>query len=310
MNHLTPQPSPRKGFHQLLAALPFMAPNLLGVLVFTLVPVFISAALSLTDWNLQTSPRFVGIENYRRLLGFSRADGAWMANDPDFWRYLWNTLYLMLAIPLSMAGSLFLAVLLNRRIPGRTLLRSIYFLPSMCLPVAVFMLWRWIYNPDAGLLNWGIAKLGLSPPDWLTDAHWAKPALMLAGLWAGIGGYNMILYLAALQNISPSMHEAAVIDGAGPWNNFWHVTFPQLAPTTFFIGIISIIGGLQGGFDAAKIMTDGGPAGSTTTLIYYIYNNAFEFQKMGYAAAISWVMFMIIMFITLTTWKYGKTHDL
>jgi multiple sugar transport system permease protein len=106
------------------------------------------------------------------------------------------------------------------------------------------------------------------------------------------------------------MHEAAVIDGAGPWNNFWHVTFPQLAPTTFFIGIISIIGGLQGGFDAAKIMTDGGPAGSTTTLIYYIYNNAFEFQKMGYAAAISWVMFMIIMFITLTTWKYGKTHDL
>lgn len=297
-----------RGLRQLATAFPFLAPNLIGFFLFTFFPVLASIALSVTKWDLLTPPEFVGLENYANLIGFSFDQGRLQFNDPDFWKYVWNTIFLMGAIPLAMAGSLFLAILLNGKFPGRSILRSIYFLPSMCVPVAVYMLWRWLLNPGTGLLNWVLSYVGIEGPDWLGSTTWSKPALMLAGLWASVGGYNMILYLAGLQGIPGELYEAAKLDGAAPWHRFRYITWPLLAPTTFFITVTSIIAGLQGGFDAAYIMTNGGPAGSTTTIMFYIYNSAFQWMKMGYAAAMAWVLFTMVFAITLLNWRVGGRH--
>jgi len=297
-----------KPLRQWAVASAFLAPNLAGFLIFTFLPVLASIVLSLTRWDLLTPPRYVGFRNYAHVLGFSRVEGHWRAHDLDFWKYLWNTIYLMAVIPVAMAGSLLLALALNRKIRGRVILRAIYFLPSMCVPVAVFLLWRWLLNSDAGLINWALARVGISGPEWLLSTRWAKPALMLASLWAGVGGANMILYLAGLQNIPRELYEAALIDGAGPWQRFRHIAWPLLAPTTFFIMTISIIGGFQGGFDAAYMMTGGGPAGSTTTLMFYIYNNAFVWLKMGYASTIAWILFVLVFAVTVLNWKLGGKH--
>jgi multiple sugar transport system permease protein len=288
-----------------LVAAAFLAPNIIGFLLFTLVPVAASGVLSFMSWDLLTPPEYVGLENFRALLGFTHDKTGFVANDPEFWKYLYNTLFLMIGVPFSMAGSLCLALLLNNKLRGRVIFRTLYFLPSMCVPVAVFLLWRWIYDPDYGLFNWLLAMIDIKGPAWLSSIHWAKPALIQVSIWAGVGGYNMILYLAGLQNISGELYEAATIDGASPWQRFRHITWPLLTPTTFFILIMSIIGGFQGGFEAAYMMTRGGPAGSTTTLGYYIYSNAFDWFNMGYAAAISWVLFMLVFIVTLINWKYG-----
>ena len=174
-------------------------------------------------------------------------------------------------------------------------------------------LWRLIYNSDFGVLNTLIGKFGallhlpLKGPNWLTDEAWAKPALIIMSVWQNVGGYNMILYLAALQGVPRDLYEAAEIDGANSWQKFWAVTWPQISPTTFFIATMSLIGGFQAGFDPAYIMTGGGPHGATTTIIYYIYNNFYEWQNMGYAAAISWFLFLVIFAVTLIKWKaFGK----
>lgn len=282
----------------------FLFPNLVGFLIFTFIPVGASLLLSFTHWDLLSGPPvFAGLENFTKLF-----------RDPFFWKYSWNTVYLMLAIPLSMAGSLLLALALNHKLKGVVFFRTVYFLPTLCSGVAIYMLWRLIYNPDFGLLNASIAKAGeimglpLKGPNWLTDEAWAKPALILMSVWQGVGGYNMILYLAALQGVPRDLYDAAEVDGANAWQKFWNVTWPQISPTTFFIAIMSVIGGFQAGFDPAYIMTGGGPNGSTTTIIYYLYNEAFNWHHMGYAAAIAWVLFIIILLITLFQWRFfGKT---
>ena len=281
-----------------LTAYAFLAPNLIGFMVFTSIPVLASLILSFMKWDLLSPPKFVGFDNFRML-----------AQDPLFWKFCWNTVYLMLAIPFSIAGSLVLALALNQKLKGMVFFRTVYFLPTICSGVAIFMLWRFIYNPDFGVFNSLIAKFGdlirvpLHGPYWLSDEKWAKPALIIMNVWQSIGGYNMILYLAALQGVPRYLYEAAEIDGANSWQKFWAVTWPQISPTTFFIATMSIIGGFQAGFDPAYIMTGGGPNGSTTTIIYYIYNNAFSWYQMGYAAAISWVLFLIIFLATLGKWK-------
>ncbi len=292
------------------------------------------------------------------------------ARDFRFWNYFYNTLYLMLGIPLSIAGSLGLALLLNERLPtggrGRrtaaallcagcgalTMLvlwwanplgiegawrrdagllggvlwgmlalgiafnvvafRTLYYLPTFTAGVALMILWKALYNPETGPINVSLAAvfewLGIErkPPQWLGSVAWAKPALILMGVWTAIGGTNMLLYLAGLSNIPRDLLDAAAVDGAGRWARFRHVIWPQLAPTTFFISVMSIIGGLQAGFQQARVMTQGGPAGSTTTLSYYIYLRLFEDLNLGYAAAISWVLFAIIFVATLINWKFGK----
>lgn len=283
-----------------LAAYLFLTPNFLGFLCFTSIPVFISFILAFYDWDLFNAPRFVGLTNFVALI-----------HDGFFWKYCWNTVYLMIGIPLGIFGSLLLAIVMNQKLKGIVVFRVTYFLPTICSGVAIFVLWMHIYNPDHGYLNLMINKLGellhipLKGPQWLTDEAWAKPALVLMGLWQTVGGPNMILYLAALQGIPKELYEASSIDGANNWQKFWAVTWPMIGPTTFFIVIMGIIGGFQSGFDAAYVMTGGGPNGSTTTIMYYIYNNAFVWFHMGYAAAISWFLFVVILVLTMFNWKVG-----
>jgi multiple sugar transport system permease protein len=300
---MMPEKRPKRGWVPYL----FLAPNALGFFAFLAIPLSASLVLAFTNWEmLNPEMRFIGFSNFVRLLGFHRSPEGWAANDPYFWKYLYNTIFLMLGIPLSMAASLFLAVLVNKRLKGVVLFRSLYYLPTMCSGIALLMVWRLMYHADIGVINTLLASVGVSGPDWLNSTAWAKPALVLMGVWTAAGGNNMIIYLAGLQNIPPQLYEAASVDGAGAWRQFWHITWPSLAPTTFFIFTMSIIGGFQGGFNAAYMMTGGGPAGSTTTLSYYIFNTAYSGRLlMGYGCAIAWVLFAMVFVVTLFNWRYG-----
>ncbi len=355
--------------HPAHVVLLFLAPNLLGFLTFTLVPVVISLAGSFTNWSLRPALplEFIGLQNYARLL-----------HDQNFYLYLYNTAYLMLALPFSIGGALWLAVLLHgqtqfRHAPtarratlasgvatlvgagalwlsgspnlayvtgflgvvatlgfhfGSVTYRTAYYLPNFTAGAATILLWTQLYNPTSGLINQGLGRaaawLGAEAtgPGWLTSTKsllgflpWpeyfnnggfglgAREAIMVMGIWAAIGGNNLILFLAGLSNIPPELNEAAEIDGAGGWQRFRHITWPQLAPTTFFIVIISLIGGLQGGFEQARMMTNGGPAGTTTTLSYYIYLQGFERLDLGYGSAVAWVLFLLVFALTALQWS-------
>lgn len=298
----------------LAVALLFVGPNLIGFLVFTSLPVVAAFLLAFYRWDLISSPQYCGLANVHELM-----------IDDKFWYYLYNTTFLMLGVPIGMFGSMFLAIVLARNLPGMWMYRTAFFLPSITAGVGTLILWHWIYSPDFGLANWLIREIGDSVnvaastlslpwrvhwegPRWLQDPAWAKPALIIQGLWGGIGGTNMILYLAALRNIPPELYEAADIDGAGAWARFRHVTWPMLTPTTFFIFIMGIIGGFQGGFMMAHVMTMGGPDGATTTISYYIYQYAYQWFEMGYAAAIALALFVIVLIATLINWKVGERH--
>lgn len=276
-----------------IAGYTFLAPNIIGFLIFTFLPVFASLLLAFAKWDILTKPEFVGFGNFIALV-----------QDKFFWQYFLNTMFFMLSIPISMAVSLILALLMNNPIKGVVWFRTIYFLPVVSSMIAVALLWRWIYNPDFGLLNSFLKDIGFrNPPQWLSSTTWSKPAIMIMWIWKG-AGYNMLLYLAALQGVPQQLYEAASIDGASSWQQFWNITFPMLSPTNFFIIIMAVIGGFQA-FGEMYIMTGGGPAGSTTTIVYYIYNNAFQWFKMGYASAIAWFLFIIIFIVTLLQWKYA-----
>jgi len=283
----------------------FIIPNFLGFMTFTFLPVLASLVLSFCRYPLFERPSFVGAENFIRLLGMHLENGHYVFNAPDFWKFAFNTLFFMLAIPVSMAGSLILAMVMNQKFVGRITYRTIFFLPSITAGVAIYILWVQLYNPDYGMINTFLAQLGIKGPMWLASTLWAKPSIMIMSIWIGVGGYNMILYLAGLQNINPELYDAADIDGAGGWQKFWTITWPMLSPTTFFIFIMACIGGFQGNFDAVWVMTEGGPAGATTTISVYIYKNAFIYYKMGYAAAIAWFLFLVIFVVTLINWRFG-----
>ncbi len=494
----------------------FLAPNILGFMTFTLFPLIFSLILAFTNWDLSLHnmfktehPRFLGFENFTTL---------W--NEPDFWRYLGNTLFLMMSIPFSIGGSLMAAILLSQdlrggsrhtwawimfgaifvasitmlamlgagatamtllivgaaatilvigSIGGNTVYRTLFFTPHFTSGVATYILWKKLYNPQTGPINYSIqpvldhlaslvkvtppplitslawlcvsfaavllfigirrlradwrdgeagwgaivagiillllpivfvaiqlpvlahlrptklkiftsglwlmpqpmavllliaavfalmlllrsivkkrpficgaqeglgqalmlggvlmvgqivligmvqvflqlpaaAKAGVDAPQWLTSYSWAKPSLMVMGFWAAVGSNNMLLYLAGLSNVPQELYEAAEIDGASRFQRFWNVTWPQLAPVTFFIVVMSIIGGLQGGFEMARSMTNGGPAGSTTTLSYYVYNEGFGTGRLGYASAIAWALFVLVFSVTIFNWKFGNRY--
>ncbi len=285
----------------------FLGPNLLGFAVFTFLPLLASLVLAFYSWDLFGSPEFVGLRNFYELIGFQlSAKGGVEAVNPRFWYYVYNTLFLMLGLPVSIFGSLILAGLLNRRLYGRHFFRLIFFIPSIISGVGIFLLWKWIFQPDYGLLNHALAALGIDGPRWLESIRWAKPALMLMQFWAAVGGMNVVLYLAALQNINPELYEAAEVDGARWWHQFWQITWPMVSPTTFFILIMGIIHGFQGGFEAAYVMTRGGPAGATTTLGYYIYETGFAFFYMGRASAASWILFLLVLAMSWVNWKVSE----
>lgn len=307
---------------ELWIALAFLAPNLIGFLVFTAGPVIGSLVTSFTDRSmLNPTYRFVGFRNYGDL-----------GHDPLFWIFLVNTAYFFIGLPVSMAGSLFLASLLNQKIKGSAVFRTLLYLPSFTAGVALMIMWKQLLNPDYGLINAALQQIGIpqeSLPQWLNSTKnliavnpeklaidpgqfglGARDALILMGIWTGIGGGNMLLYLAALGNVPEELNEAASLDGASGWKTFRHITWPQLAPTTFFIVVMSVIGGFQGGFDTAKVMTGGGPVNTTTTLAYHIYQKAFEQFQIGYASAVSWALFAIVFAITLVNWRFGNREDL
>lgn len=301
----------RKRYYEPLAATLFLLPNLIGFLIFTLLPVLFSLFISFTNWDFFSPPKFAGLTNFIRLVGFHMEAGGLVANDPLFWKYLRNTMFLMMVIPLEIFGALLLAMAMNQKIKGIVAFRTIYFLPTITHGAAICLMWFWIYNSEFGLLNNVIRQIGeflripLEGVQWLTSTKWAKPSLMLMGLWVMMGGYNMILYLAALQGISKNFYDAAEIDGANGWQKFWNITWPMISPTTFFVAIMAVIGGFQGGFMYAYILTRGGPSGATTTLEYYIYQNLTTFYKAGYAAGIAWLLFIVIFTITIFNWRFG-----
>jgi len=285
----------------------FLGPNLFGFLSFTFLPLLASLVLAFYSWDLFSAPQFVGLRNFYELVGFTRGtENGVEAVNPRFWQYVYNTLFLMLGLPASILGSLLLAILLNRRLYGRDFFRLIFFIPSIISGVGIFLLWKWIFQPDYGLINSILALLGADGPRWLESTQWAKPALMLMQFWGSVGGMNVVLYLAALQNVNPELYEAAEIDGAKSLRQFLHITWPMVSPTTFFILIMGIIQGFQGGFDAAYVMTRGGPAGATTTLGYYIYETGFAFFYMGRASAASWILFLMVLIMSWINWKAGE----
>jgi multiple sugar transport system permease protein len=291
-----------------LGSYAFVAPNFAGFLLFTLLPVGAALLLSFYRWDVVRpvdTAEFVGLDNFVKLMGLRESGGILVARDERFWQYLYNTIFLMFGIPIGMAGSLFLAMLMNQKLRGMVASRSIYFLPSILPAVPICLLWQWLLNTQWGLINAALRPVIGVGPAWLDSPALAKPAFMIMGIWAGVGGYNCLLYLAGLQGIPKDLYEAAELDGATWWGKLRHVTLPLLGPTTFFITIMSIIQGFQGGFTQAFLITQGGPAGATTTLMYFIYQNAFEWFRMGYAAAVAWVLFLLVFGFTLLTYKHG-----
>lgn len=264
-------------------------PWFLGLFLFTGGPVLASLVFSFTDWTGLNFSEFIGFRHYRDLL----------TDDFVFWETVYNTFYYTFgSVLLGTIGALFVALLLNQRMPGTYVLRLIYYLPSIASGVAISILWIWLFNPTVGLVNFLLVKLLPieSGPAWLASQTWSKPALILKSTW-GIGA-NMIIILAGLQGIPVSLYEAAKIDGASVFKEFRHVTIPMLSPVLFFVIVISTINAFQILTDVL-VMTQGGPGTSTYMLVYYIYQNAFIYLKMGYASALAWILFTLIMLLTL-----------
>lgn len=265
----------------------FLLPSLIGFLVFIIYPVFYSLGVSLTEWDLINPMKFIGLKNYETLL-----------NDPKFWNSLKNTfLFIIGYLPSVMIIGLLVALVLNSKIKLKSLFRGLYFLPVVTSWVAVSLVWKWLFNPKFGLINYFLSIIGVNGPNWLNDPKTAMAAIIITSVWKDIG-FIMVLYLGGLQNISPSLYEAADIDGAGSWHQFWKITLPMLKSTTFFVSMISLINSFQV-FDQVNIMTEGGPGDATTVLVQNIYNSAFKYSEMGYAAAMSWVLFLIILIVSL-----------
>lgn len=272
-----------------------LLPNLLGFVIFIVFPVVASFFLSFSEWDLLSPMKFVGVNNYVNLV-----------SDETFWKVLWNTFYFTLGtVPVGIALALLLAVALNKKIRGVKLFRAMYFLPVISSTVAVAIVWQWMYNPHFGLLNYILSLIGIDGPLWLSSTTWAMPAVIITSIWKGLG-FNMLLFLAGLQGIDAQYYEAAKIDGANSVRQFVHITIPLLSPTTFFVTVMCIINSFQV-FDQIHVMTQGGPARSTSVLVHYLYQNAFQYFKMGYASAIAYVLFIIVFVVTML--QFGKTKS-
>jgi len=276
---------------RLLEGYSFLTPSLIHLVVFIFVPLLFSLYLSFHRWNVILPEKpFVGLENFRMLL-----------KDRLFWNAMKNTAIYTLHVPVGMALSLAVAVMLNQRIRGVNLFRTLYFLPSVSSFVAIAMVWTWLYQPQYGLLNFILRKLGLGTLPWLSSPSTALISIMIMSIWISIG-YQMVIFLAGLQGIPEYLYEAAIIDGASAWQRFRRITLPLLTPTTFFVLVTSIIGSFQV-FTSVYVMTEGGPNRATDVVVYHIYQNAWEYLRMGYASAMSWVLFVVILIATYVQFK-------
>ena len=291
----------------------YISPWIIGFLVFTVGPMIASAYLSLTDYNIVTPPRFAGLSNYEYMFG-----------DRLFWKSIENTLYYtVIFVPIAIAGSLGLALLLNQQIAGRVALRTLYFLPSITPVVAAAFLWLWIFQPQIGLMNAIISALGLGDgPLWLGHPGSSKPALIIISLWGALGGNTMLIFLAALQGIPKELYESADIDGAGGVGKFRFITVPSISPVILFNTVLGVIGALQmftlayvASSGRQQMFSPGGPLNSTLFYVLHLYNSAFDFWEMGYASALAWVFFVIVLAITAfqlwtsRRWVYYEGED-
>lgn len=287
------------------AAYLFLLPWLIGLVVFLIGPIIASVIISMTDWNLVSSPQWVGLANYQEML----------FDDRNFWQSIRVTLYYtLLSVPLFMVSGLGLSLLLNMRLQGMNWFRTLLYLPSVLSGVAVAVLWVSLLNPDLGAVNWVLRGLGVAnPPRWLSSPQWAVPSVVLMGMW-GVGG-GAIIYLAGLQNIPPQLYKAATIDGAGAWRKFIHITIPMLTPTLFFVLITSLLGAFQV-FDTAFVLggSRGGTSGALRFYLLNMWNEGFRNGRLGYASALAWVLVLLativimIMFRTSARWVYYE-HD-
>jgi multiple sugar transport system permease protein len=268
-----------------------ISPWLIGFVIFTLGPMIVSLALSLTDYQIVNTPAFIGLANYVKMFTI----------DTKFWHSLGVTVtYALIAIPLNLIFGFGLAFLLNQKVPGLPFWRTIFYMPSVIAGVAVAILWGLIFNPRYGILNWALGLIGIHGPGWLTSPDWALPALILMSLWSVGGG--MIIYLAGLQSIPTTLYEAAELDGANGWQKLFRVTLPLMTPVIFFNLVIGIIGTFQY-FTEAYVLTAGGPAEATLFYNLYLYRNAFNYLNMGYASALAWILFLIVMILTLLVFR-------
>jgi len=260
-----------------------ISPWLVGFLAFTAGPMVVSFLLSLAKWDILSPPTFVGLSNFQQIL-----------YDPLFSKAVYNTLvYTVVNVPLSLTGSLSLALILNRRVPGVSVFRTLFYLPELTPVVAASLIWAWILNTHFGIVNYFLSKLSLPPVPWLESTKWALASLILINLWT-VGGSRMLIFLAGLQGVPEELYEAAALDGASAWIRLLHVTLPMISPVIFFNFLLGIIGSFQV-FTPAYVITNGGPADSTLVYVLYVYRNAFQYFRMGYASAMAWVMLLVLL---------------
>ena len=275
----------------------FVSPALIGFGIFTFGAILYSLYLSFTDYDMFGTPEWVGLENYIKAF----------TNDEYFYQYFGNTFYFAIVlVPVVLVISLFLAILINKKVGRLTkAYRVALFLPSITSTVAVSMVWLWIFNPDMGILNNFLTAIGFhNPPMWLSDPEWSKPALIIMRVWQ-MSGYYMLLFLAGLQTLPETLYEAAEVDGASSWQRFTRITVPMLSNTTFVVVILLIIESFNM-FESIFVMTEGGPLGSTSTIMYYIYEQGFMSYNMGYASALAWIFFALILVFTLIQFRFRR----
>ncbi len=272
----------------------FILPWLIGLVLFNAGPILGMLGLSFTDWRISLDDlQFIGLDNYRSLFA-----------DPIFWTSVGNTLYIVVGrVIFGTAFALLLAILLNQKVPGIPFFRAVYYLPTVTAGVAVALVWIWIFNPRLGILNYTLKQIGIQGPPWIYSSTWVKPSLILMSLFQV--GPNMIILLAGLQGVPKELYESAEIDGAGNWAKFRNVTLPMLSPVLFFVIIISVVSSFQT-FTEIRVMTEGGPGESSNVLIWYLWENAFIFLKLGISAAVAWIMFVILMALTGIQFRVGR----
>ena len=279
-----------------LAGLIFASPWFIGFLVFMAYPLVASIYFSFCDYSVLKPPVWIGLDNYKELY-----------HDELFWTALKNTLlYAVIALPAGMATALILAMLLNAKVKGMAIYRTVFFIPSLVPQVSLAVLWLWVLNGEHGVLNAVLSKVGITGPNWLSDPAWSKPAMVVMSVW-GVGN-AVLIYLAGLQDVPQQLVEAAELDGATSWQKTRNVTLPMISPVILFNGIMGIIGTLQV-FTVPYIMfPNGTPARSTYFYAMYLFDNAFKYQKMGYASAMGWIMFLIVLLLTLTSLRMSEKH--
>jgi len=284
------------GIHRALWGYVFLLPWALGLLIFTLGPIFASAYFGFTEYDVLSPPKWIGLANYRRAF----------LQDELFWPSLGRTFrYSIVVVPVGIVGSLVLALLLNQNVAGTNLFRTFFFLPSLTPAVALALLWKWLLHPTVGPVNVMLSWVGIEGPAWMASKQWAMTALIIISLWGGIGGGRMMIFLAGLQGVPRELYEAAEIDGASAWHKFWAVTLPMISPTMFFNLILGIIGALQV-FTLAYVATAGGPSYSTWFFALHIYRQSFEYYRMGYGSALAWIFVVILLVFTYAQLNLSK----